>query len=195
WPATAAASAMALTFLWYGLGYESGLVNVITLAAFYRLGASDGHTRKLVVGSVPRVASVAVSRRRGDGPWWEGLTASGYVVMAVLFGELIRSRHLLVERYAAEAEQAQRDAERRIAEERLQIARDVHDLLAHTVAAMTVQAGVAADALDRDRSAARDALADIRTAGRQAMGEMRATVSVLRDRKSTRLNSSHVKIS
>lgn len=100
--------------------------------------------------------------------------------MAVLFGDLIRSRHLLVAQYAAEAEQAQRDAERRIAEERLRIARDVHDLLAHTVASMTVQAGVAADALDRDQSAVRRALADIRTAGRAAMGEMRATVSLLR---------------
>ena len=180
WPAASAGTAMGLTFLWYGLGYESGLVNVVTLAAFYLLGASDRQARKLavLVGSV--AASLVVIVGVGGDSWWEGLTASGYVVMAVLFGELIRSRQLLVERYAAEAEQAQRDADRRIAEERLRIARDVHDLLAHTVASMTVQAGVAADALDRDRTAARKALTDIRAAGRAAMGEMRTTVSLLR---------------
>lgn len=180
WPASAATGAMGLTFLWYGLGYESGLINVITLAAFYRLGVSDRHDRKLAVVGISVAASLIMIVGVGGDTWWEGLTASGYVVMAVLFGDLIRSRHLLVFQYAAEAEQAQRDAERRIAEERLRIARDVHDLLAHTVASMTVQAGVAADALDRDQSTVRKALADIRTAGRSAMGEMRATVSLLR---------------
>lgn len=179
-PAVAAASAMALTFGWYGVGYQSGLVNVVTLAAFYRLGRNDTQRTKLIVVGASVVASLVMIVGVGGESWWEGFTASGYVVMAVLFGELIRSRHLVVERYAAEAEQAQRDAERRIAEERLQIARDVHDLLAHTVSSMTVQAGVAVDALDRDRGAVREALASIRRSGRDAMAEMRATVSVLR---------------
>ena len=180
WPASVATAAMTLTFLWYGVGYDSGLINVVTLAAFYRLGLSDRHDRKLAVVGASVVASLVMIVGVGDDSWWEGLTAAGYVVMAVLFGDLIRSRHLLVSQYAADAAQAQRDAERRIAEERLQIARDVHDLLAHTVAAMTVQAGVAADALDRDLTAVEKALADIRSAGRAAMSEMRATVSVLR---------------
>jgi signal transduction histidine kinase len=180
WPASVAAAAMGLTFLWYGLGYESGLVNVVTLAAFYRLGLSARHDRKLAVVGVSVAASLVMIVGVGGDSWWAGLTASGYVVMAVLFGDLIRSRHLLVAQYAAEAERAQRDAERRIAEERLLIARDVHDLLAHTVASMTVQAGVAADALDRDQTTVRRALADIRTAGRSAMDELRSTVSLLR---------------
>ncbi|MCC5954318.1 MAG: sensor histidine kinase [Acidimicrobiia bacterium] len=180
-PAPAAAVAMALTFTWYGVGYESGLVNVVTLAAFYRLGRSDtGQRVTLAVVAASVVASLVMIVGVGGEPWLEGLTAAGYVLIAVLFGELIRSRHLLVGRYAAEAEQAQRDADRRIAEERLRIARDVHDLLAHTVASMTVQAGVAADALDRDPAAAREALAHIRRAGRDATGELQATVSVLR---------------
>ncbi len=179
-PAIAAGLAMGLTFAWYGIGYESGLVNVVTLAAFYRLGRSDGQQSKLLVVGFAVVASLVVMVGLGEEPWVEALTAAGYVVMAVLFGELIRSRHLLVERYAAEAEQAQRDAERRVAEERLQIARDVHDLLAHTVASMTVQAGVAADAIDRDQDTVREALANIRRSGREAMQEMRATVSVMR---------------
>lgn len=179
-PASAAAVGMALTFLWYGVGYVSGLVNVVTVAVFYRLGASDHAWRKLSVTGVSVVTSLVVIAGVGDESWWEALTAAGYVVMAVLFGELIRSRRLLVERHAAEAAQLQRDAQRRIAEERLQIARDVHDLLAHTISSMTVQAGVAADAIDRDGDTAKEALASIRHAGRTAMQEMRATVSLLR---------------
>jgi signal transduction histidine kinase len=179
-PASAAIAAMAVTFLWYGVGYVSGLVNVVTVVAFYRLGASDHAWRKLAVTGVSVVASLVVIVAFSGESWWEALTAAGYVVMAVLFGELIRSRRLLVERHEAEAAQLQRDAQRRIAEERLQIARDVHDLLAHTISSMTVQAAVAADAIDRDGDAAREALASIRHAGRAAMQEMRATVSLLR---------------
>lgn len=179
-PASAAAAAMGLTFLWYGVGYVSGLVNVVTVAAFYRLGTSDDSVRKLAVTGSSVVASLVVIAGVGGDSWWEALTAAGYVVMAVMFGELIRSRRLLVERHAAEAAQLHRDAHRRIAEERLQIARDVHDLLAHTISSMTVQAGVAADAIDRDTDTAKEALASIRHAGRTAMQEMRATVSLLR---------------
>jgi signal transduction histidine kinase len=179
-PASAAIAALAVTFLWYGFGYVSGLVNVVTVAAFYRLGASDHASRKLAVTGVSVVASLVVIVAFSGDSWWEALTAAGYVVMAVLFGELIRSRRLLVERHEAEAAQLQRDAQRRIAEERLQIARDVHDLLAHTISSMTVQAAVAADAIDRDGDTAREALASIRHAGRAAMQEMRATVSLLR---------------
>ncbi|HSM67212.1 MAG TPA: sensor histidine kinase [Ilumatobacteraceae bacterium] len=179
-PASAASVAMALTFLWYGVGYVSGLVNVVTIAAFYRLGTSAHAGRKAAVTGVSVVASLLVIAGFSGESWWEALTAAGYVVMAVLFGELIRSRRLLVEHHAEEAAQLQRDAQRRIAEERLQIARDVHDLLAHTISSMTVQAGVATDAVDRDDEAVREALANIRHAGRTAMQEMRATVSFLR---------------
>jgi signal transduction histidine kinase len=72
------------------------------------------------------------------------------------------------------------EADRRIADERLRIARDVHDVLAHTVSVMTVQAGVAADVFERDPRSARSALSKVRAAGREALTEVRATVAVLR---------------
>jgi signal transduction histidine kinase len=179
-PATVALVVLGVSSVWYGVGYTSGLVNVATLIAFYCLGASDGQRRKLgTAGSAVAVLLVGMVGV-GDESVGSALTAAGYVVMAVLFGEFVRNRQLLVDHLAQRAERAEEDAERRVAEERLRIARDIHDVLAHTVSIMTVQAEVAADALDRDQRAVRAAVRAIRQAGREAMGEVRATVAVLR---------------
>jgi signal transduction histidine kinase len=62
----------------------------------------------------------------------------------------------------------------------MRIARELHDVMAHTVATMTVQAGVAADMLDDSPDDARAALDTIRHASREAMSELRATISLLR---------------
>src|ERR671918_375172 len=158
-PGTVALAVLGLSLLWYGVGYTSGLVNVATLIAFYRLGTSEGERRTFAV------AGVAVAALLGR---------------LVLFGEFIRNRQVLVDHWAERAERAEADAERRVVEERLRIARDIHDVLAHTVSAMTVQAEVAADALDRDRDAVHAAVHTIRQAGAEAMGDVRATVTVLR---------------
>ncbi len=179
-PGAVALVVLALSFAWYGVGYTNGLINIAILVAFYRLGAGEAQHRKLLVAVVAVFAVlVNIAVVAGDG-WSEALTAAGYMVMAVLFGELVRHRHLLVEQYARRAEQAEADAHRRVAEERLRIARDLHDVLAHTVSAMVVQAGVAADRVERDPEGTRAALRSIREAGRQAMGEVQATVAVLR---------------
>jgi signal transduction histidine kinase len=179
-PATVAVVVLVLGFVWYGVGYTSGLINVATLIAFYRLGSSEAPGPKLAVTGAAVIAVLVNIGVFGDEGWSEGFTAAGYVIMAVLFGELVRHRRLLVVQYAQRATRAEADAERRVAEERLGIARDVHDVLAHTVSAMVVQAGVAAERVDRDPRAAQDALAAIRESGRQAMGEVKAMVAVLR---------------
>jgi signal transduction histidine kinase len=179
-PAVAAPVVLGVAFVWYGAGYTSGLINAVTVVAYYRLGRSDGAGPKVAVTVASTVAVVANMVAFGGETWWSAVSAAGYLVMSVLFGELVRNRALLVEQYAARAERAEAEAERRVAEERVAIARDVHDLLAHTVSVMTVQAGVAADALDRDPAVTRRALAAIRAAGREATGEVQATVAVLR---------------
>lgn len=80
----------------------------------------------------------------------------------------------------AEAEREAR-TERRITEERLRIARELHDIIAHTITVITVQAGEAQDALDAYPEQTREALRNIRDASREAMSELRATVGVLRN--------------
>ncbi len=179
-PVGAAVAALALTFLWYGVDYRSGLINVFTMAAFYRLGATAEQRPKVTVTTGAVLATGMMMLGLGDEGWSATAQAAGYLVVAVLFGELLRSRRLLVEQYAERAARAEADAERRLVEERLSIARDVHDVLAHTVSVMSVQAAVAADSLGRDDHRTAGALAAIRREGRRAMEEVRAIVSVLR---------------
>lgn len=95
------------------------------------------------------------------------------LVAVVLLAETVRSRREGLARLRAERE-------REAAEERLRIARDVHDLLGHTISAITVQAGLADDVFDSRPAEARAALRRIRSAARDAMGEVRATVGALR---------------
>jgi signal transduction histidine kinase len=179
-PGSATLAVLGVSLVWYGVGYTSGLINVATLIAFYCLGASEDERRTFAVAGVAVAALLVGMVVFGDESVPSGLTATGYIVMAVLFGEFVRSRRLLVDHLAERAERAEADAEHRVVEERLRIARDVHDMLAHTVSAMTVQAEVAADALDRDGDAVRAAVQAIRQAGTEALGDVRATVAVLR---------------
>ena len=87
----------------------------------------------------------------------------------------------LLDEYARRAElDREREGRRRVEEERLRIAREFHDVVAHTVTAMNVQAGVAIDAFDSRPDVARRALNQVRSSGREALQELRATVAVLR---------------
>jgi len=113
------------------------------------------------------------------------LLDSGWMLIAVLLGEALRSRHALAreaELRAVQAERAQQEtAQRRVAQERLRIARELHDVLAHTVALINVQAGVAAHVLDQQPEQAREALIHIKDASRATLQELRALVGVLRE--------------
>ncbi|MEN3615021.1 sensor histidine kinase [Plantactinospora sp. ZYX-F-223] len=99
-------------------------------------------------------------------------------VATLLLGETVRSRRLRLALLTAERD---RTAQRRVVEERIRIARELHDVTAHTLAVVGVQAGVAADVLDDDPEQARAALEAVRQAAREALTELRAAVGVLRD--------------
>lgn len=71
-------------------------------------------------------------------------------------------------------------ARRRVAEERVTIARELHDVIAHHVAVMSVQSGVAEHLLERDPAAARAALGHVRGAARAVLSELQAVLGVLR---------------
>src|SRR3954451_9847199 len=75
----------------------------------------------------------------------------------------------------------ERESARRLGEERLRIAREVHDVVAHAIVAINVQAGVAAHLLDNDSEQAREALRNIKRTSGDALTDLRATLGVLRD--------------
>jgi signal transduction histidine kinase len=105
------------------------------------------------------------------------LRNTAFCFLALAAGDAVRSRREAVERAAAASEE---QALRRMGEERLRIARDVHDVVAHAMVEINVQAGVAAHLIDRDPAQARSALRHIKAASGDALSDLRATLGVLR---------------
>jgi signal transduction histidine kinase len=104
--------------------------------------------------------------------------------LAVAAGEASRSRRAYTAMLEDRARRAEQDrdteARRRVAEERLRIARDVHDTVGHHIALINVQAGVAAHELEERPEQSRQALTTIRQISRAALADVRATIGLLR---------------
>jgi signal transduction histidine kinase len=109
----------------------------------------------------------------------------GASVMSAALGESVRSRRFIAAEALARAEQAERtreeEARARVDEERLRIAREVHDTVAHAIAIINVQAGVTAHVLDKLPERARETLEAIEQTSSRALQEMRTILGVLRD--------------
>jgi signal transduction histidine kinase len=172
------AAAAAGTYL--GLGYPYGPVFLAGLVALCSAVVS-GHRRSayLVTGAA-FVALLALHFLRfpdqplplfGAGGWLSSLA----IVIAVCEWWRARRERAVQERLARD--EAER---RRGSEERLRIARDLHDSLGHHVSLINVQAGVALHLMDDDREQARSALAAIKKSSGELLREMRATLGVLR---------------
>jgi signal transduction histidine kinase len=99
-------------------------------------------------------------------------------LLAIAAGDVLRTRRLATEQLMRTREQ---ETLRRVSDERLSIAREIHDVVAHAMTAINVQAGVAAHLLERDPGQAHGALRDIKRVSGDALGELRQTLEVLRD--------------
>ncbi|WP_405813573.1 sensor histidine kinase [Streptomyces sp. NBC_01390] len=109
--------------------------------------------------------------------WGQELVVAAWVVAIVAVAELVRVRREQWDRERAERAQAVR---RRADEERLRIARELHDVLAHSISVINVQAGVGLALLDSDPEQARTALTAIKGASKEALGEVRQVLDTLR---------------
>ncbi|MCP3990317.1 MAG: sensor histidine kinase, partial [Actinomycetia bacterium] len=103
---------------------------------------------------------------------------------AWILGDNLRTRrnylHELEEKAVRTEAQREAEARRAVSEERTRIARELHDVVAHSVSVMVVQAGAARRILDQDPAQAADALTAIETTGRESLTEMRRVLGVLR---------------
>jgi signal transduction histidine kinase len=99
-------------------------------------------------------------------------------------GDSLRARRAYVAGLTQQAEQRQRRemelAQQSIGEERLQIARELHDILAHSLSVIAIQSGVGRHVLDMQPEEARKALAAVETTSRSALDELRRVLGVLR---------------
>ncbi|MGI8332007.1 sensor histidine kinase [Actinomadura scrupuli] len=186
WPRTVLVAATAGMVAYIMLGGLRSPLMLATMLAVYTvaLGSSRRVTVRVavLVALVLSVAGILFGAKSWSSPEIVGLAAQSALAAAV--GDAVRSRTAYVraiKERAVRAEQTREDeARRRVMEERLRIARDLHDVLAHHIALINVQAGVAAHVLETDPGQARQALGHIRGAGRAALDELRTTVGLLR---------------
>ncbi|MGH3016291.1 MAG: sensor histidine kinase, partial [Gaiellaceae bacterium] len=160
---------------------------IALLVVFYSLAAHAERRRALVAGALGGGVFVAgdiadlVSGAAGLAdtmPAWFMLGAA-YGVGFALRGQRIQSTVLAhrAERLEQEREQKARLA---VAEERVRIARELHDIVAHAISVIVVQAQAGQRVLEGEQASARDALGSIETTGRQALVEMRRLLGILR---------------
>ncbi|MEI7033853.1 sensor histidine kinase [Streptomyces pratensis] len=157
-----------------------------TVVALYTVASRTDRPTTWRVGLLTMGALTVVAMAFGSTPWYsqENLGVFAWTGMASAAGDAVRSRRAFVDAIRERAERAERtreeEARRRVAEERLRIARDLHDVVAHHIALVNVQAGVAAHVMDRRPDQAKEALAHVREASRSALNELRVTVGLLR---------------
>ncbi|WP_425265103.1 sensor histidine kinase [Streptomyces regalis] len=161
-------------------------VAMSAVIALYTVASTTDRTTTWRVGLLTMTALTGSAMLAGPLPWYaqENLGIFAWTGIGATAGDAVRSRRAFVAAIRERAERAERtreeEARRRVAEERLRIARDLHDVVAHHIALVNVQAGVAAHVMDKRPDQAKEALAHVREASRSALNELRATVGLLR---------------
>lgn len=163
------------------------LVVTATMIALYTVAIrSDRRTTVVAwVWTAAALTAAGLIQSRGVGHGLEALAFVGWTGMAAAVGDALRNRRAYVaavEERAVRAEQSrEEEAHRRVVEERLRIARELHDVVAHRIAVVNVQAGVASHLLHSRPDAAEEALRHVREAGRAVLDEVADILSVLRE--------------
>jgi signal transduction histidine kinase len=145
--------------------------------------------RLAVAGAAVAVATFVILMLRLPAIGTAGNIPFAFVPLAGVFvaGRVLRRRHLRHTALAARAEALEADREAQIAaaldEERNRIARELHDIVAHSVSVMVVQAGMSEDLLDRSPESAREPLRAVQETGRQAIADLGRMLGLLRDER------------
>ncbi|MFE9630486.1 sensor histidine kinase [Streptomyces sp. NPDC006463] len=185
-PRTVLAVTCGLSLLELTTGEPRAPVAMCTVISLYTVAACTDRPTTWRIGLLTMAGLTGVAMLAGPLPWYaqENIGIFAWTGMAAAAGDAVRSRRAFVDAIRERAERAERtrdeEARRRVAEERLRIARDLHDVVAHHIALVNVQAGVAAHVMDKRPDQAKEALAHVRDASRSALNELRATVGLLR---------------
>ena len=179
-PVVAVFSGLAAGVAYAAAQYPVALTPVVLMSIYTAAAVLAPRRARLLLAAA--VVFGVVGATASPGPTDVGVPA--LIVSAWLLGNYVGSRR----RYAAELEDKNRLleqarielADRAVTEERLRIARELHDVVAHTMSVVAVHAGTGRMVADEDPAAARQALATIETTTRSALMEMRRMLGVLR---------------
>ncbi|MBO8198262.1 sensor histidine kinase [Streptomyces smyrnaeus] len=171
YPVAVAVCVLIATAAYYLTSEQDGPLLVAVIVALYSV-AAEGRLQAAVALAAAAVLGVGVGKQAGneDTNTVVVFMLTGWLVAVVALGTMRHRRHAY----------AQEEARRRAGEERLRIARELHDVIGHNISLINVQAGAALHRLKKDPGQAEEALATIKETSREALRELRATLGVLR---------------
>jgi len=164
------------TALWAGTISGGGMIWIVPIAAFFNAVLA----RKRLAAILSLVVGYAYSFwpfRSGSHSATLAIGVAAWLLCLLAAAELIRIRR---QRAAALARSRQEQLLRQASEERMRMARDIHDVLAHNISVINVQANTALHLMDRQPERAREALTSIHEVSRQALAELRSVLGMLR---------------
>jgi signal transduction histidine kinase len=177
WPVAVLWATWAATLSPWNAAWPADLSLIV---AFF-LAATAGHRRAawivIVAGYVSAVWLEPLAFRHKTASLAHALGLAGWLAVLVITAEVVRLRR---ERNDTAVAARELDTRRRASEERLAMARDLHDVIGHSVSLINVQAAVALDLMDEQPEQARVALTAIESASRDVLDELRAMLAAFR---------------
>jgi signal transduction histidine kinase len=158
---------------------------VAVIVAAYSVAAYERTARALIGASAIAMAvAVSILRDPSDSGSNIAPTLLVFVVVPWLAGRTLHRRERHSERLSEQVQALEREqellAQQAVAEERARLARELHDVVAHSLSVIAIQADAAEGALDHDYSLAREPLSAVKHTAREALGEMRRLLGLLR---------------
>lgn len=185
YPMSVSFAILVVTAGYHLAGYPGQAPALALFPALYAVTAYGTRIRSLVVAVVVAALwSVIPTLPPHALPWtsWAILgPAIGMVWLAVVGATVRQSRLSVRQGYESAAALAESTMREEQAKERLNMAHELHDVLAHTISVISVQSGVALDRLETDQAGARQAMTTVRSLARQAIPELRAALEMLRN--------------
>jgi signal transduction histidine kinase len=190
WPVAAPTAVFAVlmvqAIIWpQSIPYSFGIFVVVMFAVGQFGNHFTGLRGRLIGAAIVAGAIVWVVWRDPAGQWDDLITLFPTAGLAWLVGHAYRGSMERTAELRERAERLERERETQartaVAEERARIAREMHDVVAHSLSVMVVQAEAAAAMLDVDPERARRPLSSVQDTGRLALGELRRMLGALRE--------------
>jgi signal transduction histidine kinase len=169
-PHLVAVACVGATAIFLARGHAYGPVFLAPMLALFVAGLTPRRVATWAVGAAGVGALLVAETLEGDVEWLHIALSMAWLAAVLAVAEVVRVRR----DQAAERQRTSAD------EQRLRIARELHDVLAHNISMINVQAGVALHLIDEQPEQARTALANIKEASRDALQELRSALELLR---------------
>jgi len=184
-PIVALAASALPAVVYVSINFPGTVVYFAPIICLYNVGRRSQRRTTLAVGVAGACVVALLVLLGGTGLFTTHMLASiGLFSIPLIWGDTVQSRRAYVvelqQRLLAAEHGREEEAQRRVQEDRLSIARDLHDVVAHTVSAINIQAGVASHLAKTNPELVVPALDEITNASRDALAELRGLLGVLR---------------